>query len=62
MKLLALFVLAVGAAVVFALTDHGVALVVALVALAFLLVKGFVDGPDDDRLALGAHRFPGGDQ
>lgn len=57
-----LFVLAVGAGLVFALTDHGVALVVAFVALAFLLRAGFVDEPDDARFALGAHRFPGGDQ
>lgn len=60
MKLLVLFVLAVGAAGVFALTDHGVALVVAFVALGFLLRAGFVDGPEDDRLA--PYRFPGGDQ
>lgn len=58
MKLLALFVLAVGAAVVFALTSHAVALVVAFVALGFLLRAGFADEPEP----LAPYRFPGGDQ
>lgn len=58
MKLLALFVLAVGAGLVFALTGHGVALVVAFVALGFLLVEAFRDEPDQ----LAPYRFPGGDQ
>ncbi len=62
MKLLALFVLAVAAAVLFALTGHGVALVVAFVALGFLLRAGFTEVPDDPRFAIGAHRFPGGDR
>lgn len=59
--MIVLFVLAAGAAFTFTATQHALALVVAFVALGFLLRAGFAEEPDDQRLALGAHRYPGGD-